>query len=214
MQNRWNKDAIALEILRLYTAGQALSYGEVQKGNLRLLRAATRHFGSWKAAIEFAGLDYDRIRRYQVWTEERIVERIRQHHRAGRDLSWRHVSTTLDPSLAAAAIRPHRFGSWERALEAAGLEYSEIRRHRAWDGPSVLDELRRRHGAGESLRVSDVMEEEPALVAAARRHFDGWYEAVLAAGLDEMEARLGLDGDYDEEIARGEVSWAATQHAG
>jgi hypothetical protein len=210
MGNRWSKDEIALEILHLHGANQPLSYGEVQKNQLRLLRAATRYFGSWKNAVEYAGLDYDQIRRYQVWTRERIVEQIQRHHREGQDLSWRHVSTRLDPALAAAAIRGNRFGSWERALEAAGLDYGEIRRHRAWNAATVRQELRRRHGAGESLRVSDVTEESPALVAAARRHFDGWYEAVDAAGLDELEARRGLGDEYDEEEARGEVSWAET----
>jgi hypothetical protein len=210
MGSRWSKDEIALEILRAYSAGEPLSYGEVQKENLRLLRAATRYFGSWKNAIEYAGLDYDRIRRYKVWTKERIIDQIQKYHREGRDLSWRHVSTDLDAPLAAAAIRPNRFGSWERALEEAGLDYEEIRRHRAWDETLVLEELRRRHREGESLRVSDAGEECAALVAAARRHFDGWYEAIEAAGLDELEARLGTGGEYDRELARGEISWSET----
>src|SRR4051794_19275807 len=119
MGTRWSKDEIALEILRLYAANQPLNFGDVQKNNLRLLRAATRYFGSWKSAIEYAGLDYDRIRRYKVWTRDRIVEQIQKYHREGQDLSWRHVSVTLDPALAAAAIRPNRFGKWEAALEAA-----------------------------------------------------------------------------------------------
>jgi len=207
---RWSKDQIALEILGLHALQQPLSYGEVEKNHLRLLRAATRYFGSWKNAIEYAGLDYDQIRRYQVWTRDRIVEQIQKYHHEGHDLSWRHVSTSLDPAMAAAAIRAHRFGSWEKALEAAGLDYAEIRRHRAWDAERVLQELRHRHAAEESLRVSDVSEEAPALVAAARRHFDGWYDAVIAAGLDEWEARRGLGDEYDEELARGEVSWAET----
>jgi hypothetical protein len=211
MLNRWSKDEIGLEILRLYASGQPLSYGEVQRNNLRLLRAATRYFGSWKGAIEYAGLDYARIRRYRIWTRERIVEQIRKYHREGKDLSWRHVSLILDPPLAAAAIRANRFGSWQAALEAAGLDYDEIRRHRSWDADQVKEELRRLHAAGESLRVSDAAEREPALVAAARRHFEGWYEAVIAAGIDELEARLGLGDDWDEEEARGEVSWAELQ---
>src|SRR5687767_9236609 len=162
----WSKDEIGLEILRSYAVGEPLSYGEVQKNNLRLLRAATRYFGSWKNAIEYAGLDYEQIRRYKVWTGERIVEQIRKYHREGRDLSWRHVSTELDPPLAAAAIRTNRFGTWEKALEAAGLDYEEIRRHRSWDAGLVRDEIRLRQASGESLRVSDVAEECPALVAA------------------------------------------------
>ncbi len=211
MGNRWSKDTIGLEILRLYAAGEALNYGEVQKNHLRLLRAAVRYFGSWQRAIEFAGLDYDQIRRYKVWTEDRILEQIQKYHAEGKDLSWRHVSTQLDPPLAAAAIRCGRFGTWEKALEAAGLDYDEIRRHRRWDDDTIVNELRRLHSEGASLRVSDAAEDCPALVAAARRRFEGWYEAVEAAGLDELEARLGLDGQWDPETARGELSWQELQ---
>lgn len=213
MLTRWSKDEIALEILRLYATQQPLSYGEVQKNNLRLLRAANRYFGSWKTAIEYAGLDYDKIRRYQVWTRDRIVEQIATYHLEGKDLSWRHVSTELDPPLAAAAIRQNRFGSWQNALEAAGLDYEEIRRHRAWADDEILDELRRRSAAGESLRVSDAAVECPALVAAARRRFNGWYEAITAAGLDEWDARRGLGDEWDEETARGETSWSELRAA-
>ena len=93
MAHRWSKDEIALEILRLYEAGEELNYGSVQAKHLKLLRAATRYFGSWQSAIEFASLNYDDIRRYRVWSEDKIIERIRKYHREGKDLSWRHVST-------------------------------------------------------------------------------------------------------------------------
>jgi hypothetical protein len=209
MLTRWSKDEIALEILRRFTANEPLSYGEMQKNDLRLLRAATRHFGSWKAAIEYAGLDYDQIRRYRVWTRERIIEEIQRLHAEGQDLSWRHVSTVLAPSLAAAATRRNRFGSWRKALEAAGLSYDEIRRHKSWEPEEILAELRRRYDAGLSLRVADVATENPSLLAAARRRFSGWYEAVVAAGIDELEARRGPDSQWDEETARGEMSWLA-----
>jgi hypothetical protein len=185
----------------------------MQKSNLRLLRAANRYFGSWKNAIEYAGLDYNKIRRYQVWTRDRIIEQILSYHRAGRDLSWRHISTVLDPPLAAAAIRANRFGNWQCALEAAGLDYEEIRRHRAWEDAEILEELRRRNAAGESLRVSDAAVECPALVAAARRRFNGWYEAISAAGLDEWDARRGLGDEWDDVTARGEASWSELRAA-
>jgi hypothetical protein len=193
MVQRWSKDEIALEILRLYAASEELNYGSVQQKHLKLLRAATRYFGSWKSAIEFAGLNYDEIRRYRVWTEEKILATIRKYESEGKDLSWRHVSTELDPPLAAAAIRSSRFGSWQKALEEAGLDYDAIRRHRYWDDDLVVNELRELAGQGESLRVSDVTEKNPALVAAARRRFEGWYEAVEAAGFEEKKARRGVD---------------------
>jgi hypothetical protein len=195
MVHRWSKDEIALEILRLYAAREELNYGSVQQKHLKLLRAATRYFGSWKDAIEFAGLNYDEIRRYRVWTEDKILATIRKYEREGKDLSWRHVSTVLDPPLAAAAIRSGRFGSWQKALEEAGLDYDTIRKHRYWDDEIVVNELRELAEQGQSLRVSDVTEMKPALVAAARRRFDGWYEAVEAAGFDEDEARRGVESD-------------------
>lgn len=213
MVARWNKELIGAEILHLHASGEDLSYGEMQRNNLALLRAAGRYFGSWKNAIEYAGLDYDEIRRYRTWTNDRIIEAIRKYAALGADLSWRHVCLELDPPLAAAAIRANRFGSWQCALEAAGLDYEEIRRHRDWNADAVLDELRRRQAVGESLRVTDATEQCPALVAAARRHFDGWYEAILAAGLDEWEARIGLSDEYDEDSARGETSWADARAA-
>jgi hypothetical protein len=195
MIHRWSKDEIALEILRLFAAREELNYGSVQQKHLKLLRAATRYFGSWKDAIEFAGLNYDEIRRYRVWTEDKILATIRKYEREGKDLSWRHVSTVLDPPLAAAAIRSGRFGSWHKALEEAGLDYDTIRKHRYWDDEIVVNELRELAEQGQSLRVSDVTEMKPALVAAARRRFDGWYEAVEAAGFDEDEARRGVESD-------------------
>jgi len=201
MVQRWSKNEIALEILRLYTAGEELNYGSVQQKHLKLLRAATRYFGSWKGAIEFAGLNYDDIRRYRVWTEDKILATIRKYESEGKDLSWRHVSTELDPPLAAAAIRSSRFGSWQKALEEAGLDYDSIRKHRYWDDEIVVNELRELAEQGESLRVSDVTEKNPALVAAARRRFEGWYEAVEAAGFDEEEARRGADDNNGRQAA-------------
>jgi len=209
MLTRWSKDEIALEILRRVAAREPLSYGAMQKQDLRLLRAATRHFGSWQAAVEYAGLDYDQIRRYRIWTGERIVEEIQRLHSEGHDLSWRHVSTQLAPSLAAAATRGNRFGSWRQALEAAGLTYEDIRKHKTWEADQVLAELRERSALGLSLRVADVAAESPALLAAARRRFPGWYEAIVAAGLDELDARRGTGDLWDEETARGETSWLA-----
>ncbi len=205
----WNRDTVMLEIARLHKQGVALNYGEMQRTHIRLLRAGMRYFGTWREAIEAAGINYEEVRRYQAWTDERIVEKIQEYHAKGLDLSWRHVSLELDPPLAAAAIRPGRFESWEAALKAAGLDYGDIRRNRSWTPDDILAEICRRHAEGRSMRVSDVTQEEPALVAASRRHFLGWYEAVSAAGLDELEARLGKATDLDRETAEGEISWAA-----
>lgn len=182
--SKWNKEAIAAEILRRYEAGQDLSYSGITKENLPLLRAATRYLGSWQTAIEFAGLNYEDIRRYRSWNKERIIERIRELHAKGEDLSWRHISLKLDPSLAAAATKKNHFGSWRSALEASGLDYDTIRRYRDWSDEEVIRRVRDLYAQGSSLNAKTMERQYITLITAARRRFPSWDRTLQAAGLD------------------------------
>ena len=75
MNRKWSKETIGLEIVRTYMSGESLSYSSTAVCNSPLLRAATRYFGTWEAAVTFAGFDYGAIRRYKTWTRERIIYR-------------------------------------------------------------------------------------------------------------------------------------------
>jgi hypothetical protein len=182
--SKWNRETIAAEILRRHESGLDLSYSGMTRENLPLLRAATRYLGSWQAAIEFAGLNYDDIRRYRSWTNERITERIRELYAEGKDLSWRHISLTLDPSLAAAATKKSHFGSWRAALEASGLDYDAIRRYHDWSEDVVLRKVRELYAEGKPLNAKTMERENITLITAARRRFPSWDKTLAAAGLD------------------------------
>lgn len=190
MLRYWDAQTIASEILRRYNAKKALHYTGVADDNLSLLRAATRYFGSWEAAITFAGLDYDEIRLYKVWTRMRIIARIRELWQKGEDLSWRHVSMTLDPQLAGAATKKKHFGSWSRALEAAGLDYDLISRYIRWSDERILEKVREFHNGGRRMNAKKMEAEEIALLTAARRRFGSWPQALQAAGLQASEIVL------------------------
>ena len=187
MHRKWNKDAIALEILSMYESGENLNYSSVASNNLSLLRAATRYFGTWEDAVRFAGLDYDSIRRYKSWTRERIIARIKELHAQEADLSWRNVCLNIDPQLAAAAAKKSHFGSWREALEASGLDYDAIRRYREWDDERILEMVREFHRDGKELNAKNMEIEDITLITAARRRFDSWHKALTAAGLDYTE---------------------------
>lgn len=114
----------------MFEAGENLNYANVaqeQVGPVARCYAILRFLAH---SIEFAGLNYDDIRRYKTWTRSRIIERIRELYEKGEDLSWRHVSTQVDPQLAAAATKRKHFGSWRNAVASAGLDYGQIRRYR------------------------------------------------------------------------------------
>ena len=187
MHRKWNKDAIALEILSMYESGESLNYSSVATNNLSLLRAATRYFGTWEDAVLFAGLDYDSIRRYKSWSRERIIARVKELHAQNVDLSWRNVCLNVDPQLAAAATKKSHFGSWREALEASGLDYDSIRRYREWDDDRILEMVRAFHRDGKELNAKNMELEDITLITAARRRFDSWHKALTAAGLDYTE---------------------------
>ncbi len=181
---KWSKEAIAQEIRKMHTEEVDLNYATIAQEQVALLRAATRYFGSWRSAIEFAGLDYEEIRRYKSWSKERILETIRELHANGEDLSWRNISTITAPQLAAAATKRKHFGSWRGAVTAAGLDYSAIRRYREWNEETIKDQLRELHEQGVDMNAKSMEEHDITLITAARRRFDSWDKALTAAGLD------------------------------
>lgn len=181
---KWSKESIAAEIQKKHKAGEDLNYATIAQRNVALLRAATRYFGSWRAAVEFAGIKYESIRKYRMWTRDRIIERIQELVGKGEDLSWRHVSTVVDPQLAAAATKRKHFGSWRNAIQAAGLRYGDIRRYREWTQQAIIDRVLDLHQQGKSLNAKSMEELDITLITAARRRFDSWDRALTAAGLD------------------------------
>ena len=190
MNHKWSKESIALEIVHAYESGENLNYSGIAAANLALLRAATRYFGTWEAAVRFAGLDYDSIRRYKSWSRQRIIARIQELHQAGTDLSWRNVCLHVDPQLAAAATKKSHFGSWREALEAAGLDYDAIRRYQEWDDTRIIERVKEMQRGGHGLNAKNMEQEDITLITAARRRFDSWHHALTAAGVDYRDVVL------------------------
>src|SRR5438876_1097769 len=168
----------------MHKEGEDLNYANIAQNEVALLRAATRYFGSWRSAVDFSGLNYEDVRKYKTWSRERILDRIRELHGKGEDLSWRHVSTQVDPQLAAAATKRKHFGSWRAAIEGAGLKYGDIRRYQQWNEQAVIDRLKELHAQGKDLNAKSMEELDITLITAARRRFDSWDKALTAAGLD------------------------------
>ena len=107
---RWNRAKVIAELRAWYDAGHRLA--EVSTKYQALFNAAKTHFGSWNAAIEAADLEPER----RFYTKEQLIAMIRQRHAADRSLSSGHPDNR---ALAMTCIR--HFGSWRKALSAAGV---------------------------------------------------------------------------------------------
>ncbi|NCO38465.1 MAG: hypothetical protein COZ06_38085 [Armatimonadetes bacterium CG_4_10_14_3_um_filter_66_18] len=186
-RRKWTPTRVLDEIHKRHQGGKDLSHRAVRQERQYLVVAAVEFFGSWEDALRAAGLDYDEIRKQETWTKAKILRRIRELAAAGEDLSYGAITQNHSPLAAAAGNRRH-FGSWGEAIEAAGIKYDEVRRHREpWDRERIIATIRELHARGEDLITTNIRKlGYRTMEYAARRqgHFGSWRGAIEAAGLD------------------------------
>jgi len=163
---KWTRKRVIEALRAHHRKGLPLKNERVEQ---RLYAAAYKRFGSWHQALRAAGLEP--VPRGK-WTKQRVIEAIQNRSRQGLSLvtTWR-----TDKSLYSGA--QYKFGSWRRALRAAGFRLHR----RRWTKQQVLDAIRTRHQRGLSLRTT--WRDESVLHSAAQRLFHSWADAVIAAGL-------------------------------
>lgn len=183
---KWDSGLIARRIRDLYRQGQDVSYNAMARANQGLISSANYYYGSYRKAVEAAGIDYAEICQKPRWNPDRVVDVILQGHRAGFDLSWAIVSKRRDElgCAAKAAIRLRGFGNWNDALRKAGLDPDAVSRYRHWPPRAIIGELKRRAAAGEPLNSKAIQAELPGLYGAAVRQLGSYDNALRKAGVN------------------------------
>jgi hypothetical protein len=69
----WTKDEIVKAVKKLYAQGRDLSYNAMAARQQALVSAAAYHFGSYRKAVERAGVDYAEVTRRPRWTKPKII---------------------------------------------------------------------------------------------------------------------------------------------
>ena len=187
----WSRPEIIKAIKKLHKAGKDVSYNALARRQQALVSAAAYHFGSYRRAVEAAGIDYAEVVRRPRWNRPLIIRLIKAAKRRGEDLHWSAVTKRRDElgKAAFAALQPRLFGSWDRALHGAGLDAEEVSRYRKWDADSVVFYLKLRHRAHEPLNSGALQHEDPGLHAAAVRHYSNYDSALRAARIDPETVR-------------------------
>ena len=118
----WTEDKIVAEIKRLNAQGEDLWYRAMERSHKDLIRASERYFKGWKNAIIAAGLDYDLIKKrsHQVWTEDKILEKLFELKSQGVNLKPSIVQQH-DKKLYHAAIR--HYGKFNNVISSLNLKY-------------------------------------------------------------------------------------------
>jgi hypothetical protein len=187
----WTRDEILKTLKKLHKSGVDMSYNALAAKRQSLVSAAAYHFGSYRKAVERAGIDYADVTRRPRWTRQMIIALIKDAKRNGEDLHWSAVTRRRDElgKGAFASLQQRLFGSWDRALHGAGLDADEINRYRKWDKDTIIWELRHRFRDHEPLNSGAIQREDPGLHAAAVRHFTNYDAALRAAKLDPEKVR-------------------------
>ena len=156
---------------------------EAVKGVSRPLHCgAIRHFGSWRNALQAAGINVVIIQRRRKWDRAKIITRLRELCSNGRSL--RHSAVhRYDSGLCRAACLT--FGTWCNALVAAGINPESICRDPQWDRCRIIEAILLRVVRGEALGSTTVRPH--TLKLAAVRQFGSWPAALVAAGLEPAD---------------------------
>jgi len=188
---KWTKEIIIQKIIELYKNGESLANSKVRIKYATLRMAARDKFGSWKNAIEAAGLNYDKINlraNEEKWNKKKVTNRILLIYQEGGDISNTHLRK-VNNSLLKAGI--NHFGNWRKAVESTGIVYDTILKcvPYKWNKSKVIEELRRVHNLGEELSDDNISKNRNALYNAGRKYFGNWKSAVEATGFDYTQIR-------------------------
>jgi len=197
---KWDRPTILRAIRKAHRDGLDLSYNATARRNQALISACSYHYKGYRNAVEMAGFNYAQIQRKPWWTPAWVVRMIKQARRAGEDLSWRVVSHRRDPlgHAAIAAVRPRLFGSWDKALEAAGIDPTRIRKYNDWTVSRCITELKSRDASGLPVNSGAIQREVPGLYGAITREFGRFDEALFRAGIEPSRVRKRRAWSHDE----------------
>ncbi|HEV8606132.1 MAG TPA: hypothetical protein VGQ99_12235 [Tepidisphaeraceae bacterium] len=173
----WCKESIVAALLERQKKGEGLGRGKVP---VHLKDAARWHFGSYRKAVEAAGVNYDLICQRRLWDRGSIPKKLMELHEQGEDLSAKSMHEKHG-GLMMACWR--EFGSYQKAVEHAGLDYAEISQAFRWDRETVLGKLRALAEEGVDMSYMALKASHPRLLEGAKRVFGRYPDARVAAGV-------------------------------
>lgn len=177
----WTKERVRQTIRTLQRKHHPLHSLAVKRRRADLYTAAIRLYGSWDFALTDAGVAPGSVRRKRVWTNEKLLEAMRQAARSG-ELRAGAFFRRRHSGMVQTAVQ--RWGSWRAALAAAGLPPLRPESVR-WTRKVVVQMIRERAERGESLLATEMHSHAPALRSAGEFFFKkGWPDVVRALGYE------------------------------
>lgn len=184
----WTKEALVADIRARSTSGANMSASRTAGEQGGLYDAAVKLFGSWRLALECAGVEYAPLRR-DTFLRDDVIAKIAELSAAGVELSSRSIQAD-EPTLYDCSRR--HFGSFADAVLAAGCTPIAFRRH--WTKEDVTTAIRGRLDGALCVNYASTSADDAGLVCAAVGVFGSWNGALAAAGIDPVSVSREFEG--------------------
>lgn len=191
-RNVWNKEVILARIADLIAGEEPLNNAYIKKNHSILYTVSCQYFGSWKTAVEAAGIDYEAHRLVPLgrkWSKEAIAAEIRLRHKMGKSIRGAVVHRE-DSGLYESALLHFGNPGWQNARIAAGFPPTDPKEGVIYDKQLVIDGLRRLYDEGHDINVAAFIGSKNVnLMTAGVRLFGSHDKALAAAGFDPEKIR-------------------------
>ncbi len=183
-KQKWTKEGVLDAIHGRLEHNLPLNSFAVRQDDEALWQAAKRYCGGWAKALTEAGVGRGAKRaetshaRPGTWSREIIVTKIQAYRDQGSPLGAHQMQKVDNPLVSAAG---YYFGSWSRALEAAGVNPDAVRSTVPWTKERVVVLIQDAKKSGADLQDRSIRFWNRALYRAACDHFGTWDNAVKAA---------------------------------
>lgn len=126
------------------------------------------------------------------WTKQRIIDEIQKLAKRNQPLAYTRVAKKQQSLLSAGA---YHFGSWPKAVEAAGVWYADQTRRPYWTIQRVIAVIKTARKQQKDLHWGAVSKRKDTLgrashAAVQKRLFGSWARALQASGVDPDEVAM------------------------
>ena len=132
------REEVIFSIRTLFTGNYPLGCEYLKHDNhhAALVGSGKWLFGSWRGAVEAAGLDYEKIVGHRLWTKEKLIDEIKKLNGQGIPLNPEFIEKYHCDLFASANVY---FESWSQALDSAGVDYRL--HYKTWSSKAWLRKL-------------------------------------------------------------------------
>lgn len=189
--NHWDRKSISRLLRKLRREGKPLHHAAMDRTYPHVVVAAYRYFGTYRNAVEQAGLNYEqvRVRPPRTWSRPRVQRELRKLRQSGQGLWERQVrrNNSYLPRVA-----KHLFGSYRAAAKSAGIDLSALKspRYRLWSPERIVQTLQWLEQRAEPLYTTQLLVKRPGLYRACVREYGNYRKALVAAGISYPPPQL------------------------